>query len=120
MISAKGVRVKMMDVARMEVSEAVEDGFSYDKVILAASSYDGGLFPPMYNFLHHLQDKAWQKRRVGFIENGSWAPCAGRIMKDMVSSMRDMEIIEPIVTLKSVMRQEDKPALEALANEIIK
>lgn len=118
MISAKGIRVKMMDVARTEVSEAVEDAFSYDKVVLAASSYDGGLFPPMYNFLHHLQDKAWQKRRIGFIENGTWAPCAARIMKDMVSGLRDMELIEPVVTLKSVMKKEDRAALEALANEI--
>ena len=118
MISAKGIRAKMMDVARTEVSEAVEDAFSYDKVVLAASSYDGGLFPPMYNFLHHLQDKAWQKRRIGFIENGTWAPCAARIMKDMVSGLRDMELIEPIVTLKSVMKKEDRAALEALANEI--
>lgn len=118
MISAKGIRAKMMDVARTEVSEAVEDAFSYDKVVLAASSYDGGLFPPMYNFLHHLQDKAWQKRRIGFIENGTWAPCAARIMKDMVSGLRDMELIEPVVTLKSVMKNEDRAALEALANEI--
>lgn len=118
MISAKGIRAKMMDVARTEVSEAVEDAFSYDKVVLAASSYDGGLFPPMYNFLHHLQDKAWQKRRIGFIENGTWAPCAARIMKDMVSGLRDMELIEPVVTLKSVMKKEDRAALEALANEI--
>lgn len=118
MISAKGIRAKMMDVARTEVSEAVEDAFSYDKVVLAASSYDGGLFPPMYNFLHHLQDKAWQKRRIGFIENGTWAPCAARIMKDMVSGLRDMELIEPVVTLKSVMKKEDRTALEALANEI--
>ncbi len=118
MISAKGIRVKMMDVARTEVSEAVEDAFSYDKVVLAASSYDGGLFPPMYNFLHHLQDKAWQKRRIGFIENGTWAPCAARIMKNMVSGLRDMELIEPVVTLKSVMKKEDRAALEALANEI--
>lgn len=118
MISEKGIRAKMMDVARTEVSEAVEDAFSYDKVVLAASSYDGGLFPPMYNFLHHLQDKAWQKRRIGFIENGTWAPCAARIMKDMVSGLRDMELIEPVVTLKSVMKKEDRAALEALANEI--
>lgn len=120
MISAKGIKAKVIDVARMEASEAVEDAFSYNKVVLAASSYDGGLFPPMYNFLHHLQDKAWQKRRIGFIENGTWAPCSGRIMKDMVSGLKEMELIEPIVTLKSVMKESDKAVLEALANEIIK
>lgn len=120
MIAAKGVKAKVVDIARMEVSEAVEDAFSYNKVILAASSYDGGLFPPMYNFLHHLQDKAWQKRRIGIIENGSWAPCAGRIMKDMVSGLKEMEILEPTVTIKSVMKQEDRSALEILANEIVK
>lgn len=120
MISAKGVKAKVIDVARMEASEAVEDAFSYNRVVLAASSYDGGLFPPMYNFLHHLQDKAWQKRRIGFIENGTWAPCSGRIMKDMVSGLKEMEMIEPVVTLKSVMKESDKSALEVLANEIIK
>lgn len=120
MISAKGVKAKVIDVARMEASEAVEDAFSYNRVVLAASSYDGGLFPPMYNFLHHLQDKAWQKRRIGFIENGTWAPCSGRIMKDMVSGLKEMELIEPVVTLKSVMKESDKSALETLANEIIK
>lgn len=120
MISAKGVKAKVIDVARMEASEAVEDAFSYNRVVLAASSYDGGLFPPMYNFLHHLQDKAWQKRRIGFIENGTWAPCSGRIMKDMVSGLKEMELIEPVVTLKSVMKESDKSALEILANEIIK
>ena len=120
LISAKGVKAKLIDVARMEVSEAVEDAFSYDKVVLAASSYDGGLFPPMYNFLHHLQDKAWQKRRIALVENGSWAPCAARIMKEMVAGLKDMEIIEPVVTLKSVMKEGDRAALEALAEEIIK
>lgn len=120
MISAKDVKAKVIDVARMEASEAVEDAFSYNRVVLAASSYDGGLFPPMYNFLHHLQDKAWQKRRIGFIENGTWAPCSGRIMKDMVSGLKEMELIEPVVTLKSVMKESDKSALEILANEIIK
>ncbi|MBQ9185026.1 MAG: FprA family A-type flavoprotein [Bacteroidales bacterium] len=119
-IAAKGLKAKVIDVARMEVSEAVEDAFSYNKVVLAASSYDGGLFPPMYDFLHHLQDKAWQKRRIGIVENGSWAPCAGRIMKDMVSGFKEMEVLEPVVTLKSVMKEDDKAALENLANEIIK
>ena len=120
MISAKGIKAKVIDVARMEVSEAIEDAFSYDKVILAASSYDGGLFPPMATFLHHLQDKAWQKRRIGLIENGTWAPCAARIMKDMLSSLKSIELVEPVVTLKSRMTEADRTALSSLAEEIIK
>lgn len=119
-ISARGMNVKLMDVGRTEVSEAVEDAFSYAKVVLAAPSYDGGLFPPMYNLLHHLQDKAWQKRRVGIIENGSWAPCAGRIMKDLLSGFKNVDLVEPLVTIKSVLKDGDYSAIDALAGEIVK
>ncbi len=120
MIEACGQRVKVVDVARMEVSELIEDAFSYDKVVLAAASYDGGLFPPMANFIHHLQDKAWQKRRVGLVENGSWAPCAGRIMRDLLSGLKNIDIVEPMVTIRSRATAADMAALQALAKEISK
>ena len=120
MIEACGQRVKVVDVARMEVSELIEDAFSYDKVVLAAASYDGGLFPPMANFIHHLQDKAWQKRRVGLVENGSWAPCAGRIMRDLLSGLKNIDIVEPMVTIRSRATAADMVALQALAQEISK
>lgn len=120
MIEACGQKAKVVDVTRMEISEIIEDAFSYDKVVLAAASYDGGLFPPMANLLHHLQYKAWQKRRVGLVENGSWAPCAGRIMKDILSGLKNIEIIEPMVTIRSRATAADMAALQALAKEISK
>ena len=82
-------------------------------------SYDADVFPPMYDFLHHLKLKAYQKRRVGIIENGSWAPCAGRVMKGMLETMKDIEIVEPMVTIRSAMKQGDIPALEALADAML-
>lgn len=120
MIRSREVKVKMMDVTRIEASEAVEDAFSYGKVILAASTYDGGLFPPMANFLHHLRDKAWQNRKVGLIENGSWAPAAARMMKELLSTLKATDVSEPVVTLRGRLKDSDRPALEALADAILK
>jgi flavorubredoxin len=74
----------------------------------------------MHDFLHHLQIKNYQKRRVGIIENGSWAPCAGRVMRDMLAQMKDVEIAEPMVTILSRMKQADRAALEALADAMLK
>ena len=119
-LRAKGCpKVAMADLSRDDQAEAVEDAFRYGKVILAASSYDAGVFPPMDIFLHHLRDKAWQKRRVGLIENGSWAPSAGRVMREQLSAMKEMEIVEPTVTLRSRMKDSDLAALEALADAIL-
>ena len=107
------------DLTRDDQAEAVEDAFRYGRIILAASSYDAGVFPPMHSFLHHLQDKAWQKRKVGLIENGSWAPSAGRVMKGMLETMKEIEIVEPVVTIRSRMKAADLPALQALADAIL-
>ena len=109
----------MSDLTREDQAEAVEDAFRYGKMIVCAASYDAGLFPPAHSFIHHLQDKAWQKRRVGLVENGSWAPSAGRVMKEMFSSMKDVEIVEPVVTIRSRMKESDLPALEKLAESIL-
>ena len=112
-------KVSIADLSRDDMAEAVEDAFRMSKLIVAAASYDADVFPPMHDFLHHLKLKAYQKRRVGIIENGSWAPCAGRIMKGMLESMKEIEIVEPMITIRSTMKQGDIPAMEALANAIL-
>ena len=113
-------KVAVADLSRDDMAEAIEDAFRMDKMIVAAASYDGGVFPAMHDFLHHLQIKSYQKRRVGIIENGSWAPCAGRVMRGMLEQMKDVEIVEPMVTILSRMKQSDRAALEALADAILK
>ena len=119
-LRAKGApKVSIADLCREDMAEAVEDAFRMDKLIVAAASYDADVFPPMYDFLHHLKLKAYQKRRVGIIENGSWAPCAGRVMKGMLETMKDIEIVEPMVTIRSAMKQGDIPAMEALADAML-
>ena len=113
-------KVATSDLSRDDMAEAVEDAFRYGKLIVAAPTYDGGLFTPVHNFIHLLQAKGWTRRRVGLIENGSWAPQAGRLMKEMFAQMKDVDVIDPIVTIKSVMNEADIPSLEALASTIIK
>lgn len=113
-------KVAVADLSRDDMAEAIEDAFRMDKMIVAAASYDGGVFPAMHDFLHHLQIKSYQKRRVGIIENGSWAPCAGRVMRGMLEQMKSVEIVEPMVTILSRMKQGDRAALEALADAILK
>ena len=119
-LRAKGApKVSIADLSRDDMAEAVEDAFRMSKLIVAAASYDADVFPPMHDFLHHLKLKAYQKRRVGIIENGSWAPCAGRVMKGMLETMKDIEIVEPMVTIRSAMKQGDIPAMEALADAML-
>lgn len=119
-LRAKGCKkVSISDLCRDDMAEAVEDAFKYGKVVLAASSYDGGLFPPMYDFLHHLQMKAWQGREVAVVENGSWAPCAGRVMLGMLGEMKNITVAGDTVTLRGRMKPADVPALETLADAIL-
>ena len=113
-------KVAFADLTRDDPAEAVEDAFRYGKLIVCAASYDAGLFPPAFEFIHHLQDKAWQKRRVGLVENGSWAPSAGRVMRELFGAMKEVEIVEPLVTIRSRMKADDVPALEALAEAILR
>lgn len=112
-------KVSVADLSRDDMAEAIEDAFRMDRLVVAAASYDGGVFPVMHDFLHHLQIKAYQKRRVGIIENGSWAPCAGRVMRGMLEQMKQIEIVEPMVTIRSRMKQSDLSALEALADAML-
>ncbi len=119
-LRAKGApKVSIADLSRDDMAEAVEDAFRMGKLIVAAASYDADVFPPMHDFLHHLKIKAYQKRRVGIIENGSWAPCAAKVMIGMLGQMKDIETVQPIVTIRSRMKQTDLPAMEALADAIL-
>jgi flavorubredoxin len=117
MLRDRGVeKVVVSDLAREDMAEVIEDAFRYDRMVVAAASYDGGVFPCMQDFLHHLQSKAYQNRTVGIIENGSWGPTAGRTMKGILETMRNVTIVEPMVTIKSAMKESDLPALETLAD----
>ena len=113
-------KVVLSDLCRSDIAENVEDAFRYPKIVCAAASYDAGVFTPMYEFLHRLQIKGWQRRRAGLLENGSWAPSAGRVMKEMLGAMKEIEVVEPVVTIRSRMRREDFAAMDALADAILK
>jgi flavorubredoxin len=120
-LRSKGVeRVVVSDLCRSDFAENVEDAFRHSKLVLAASSYDAGVFTPMYEFLHRLQIKGYCNRKVAIVENGSWAPSAGRVMKEMLSSMSNIEIVDPMVTIRSRMKQADIPALDSLADALIR
>ena len=116
---AKGVEVKLIDLCRTDVSVAVAEAFRMKHMVLAASSYDGGLFTPMYEFLHRIQIKGYKGRRVGVIENGSWAPSAGRVMKEILAGMKDIDLVEPVVTIRSAMQPTDVPAMDALLKAMV-
>lgn len=112
-------KVSVADLSRDDMAEAVEDAFRMGKLIVAAASYDADVFPPMHDFLHHLKMKAYQKRRVGIIENGSWAPCAAKVMISMLEQMKEIDIVQPVVTIRSRMKQTDLPLMEALADAML-
>ncbi len=119
-LKAKGCpKVVLTDLTRDDRAEAIEDAFRYGTLVMAAASYDAGLFTPAYDFLHSLQMKGWQKRRVALIENGTWAPTAGRVMKEMFAAMKDITLVGDLVSIKSVYKEADEPALEALAQAVI-
>ena len=119
-LEEKGAKkVVVTDLAREDIAESVEDAFRYDKIILASSTYDGGLFPTMENFLYRLGHKQFQNKKVGFVENGSWAPVAAKKMREQVEAMKNMTICDTVVTLKSKMKPADVASLEALADEIL-
>lgn len=112
--------VVLTDLANDDIDEAVEDAFRYSKVVLAASSYNARLFPPMEHFLTKLRDRNYQNRTIAIIENGSWAPSAGKCMKSIISDMKDIEIVEPMITIKSAMKEENIKELEKLAEKLTK
>ena len=108
-------KVVIADLSREDMAEAVEDAFRYSKLVVAAASYDAGVFPCMEDFLHHLKAKNYQKRTVGIIENGSWAPSAAKQMRAILEEMKNITICEPVVTIKSTLNETSRKELEALA-----
>ena len=121
MLRARGAeKVVVCDLARCDMAEAVEDAFRYSKLVVAAASYDSDVFPPMHDFLHHLAIKNFCKRRIGVIENGSWAPSAGRAMRNIIDRFKDVQVVEPMVTILSRLKPQDVPALEQLADDMLR
>ena len=112
-------RVAIADLSRDDMAEAVEDAFRHDKLLLASATYDGGLFPCMEDFLHHLKAKNYQKRTVALMENGSWAPMAAKKMTAILETMKDITICEPIISIKSTMNAANLNAMEGLAEKLV-
>ena len=112
-------KVVVSDLSRDDMAEVIEDAFRYPTVVVAASSYDAGVFPVMHDFLYHLQIKNYQKRRFGIIENGSWAPTAGKVMRTMIEGLKDCEIVNPMVTIRSRMKTTDEASLAQLADSLL-
>lgn len=113
------VKVSIADLRRDDLHECVEDAFRYDRIVLAAPTYDGGVMPIMEDFIHHLKIKAYQNRKVAIIENGSWAPMAAKIMRSEMESMKNITIIEPIVTVESTVKEKTVEDLKTLAQALI-
>ncbi|MCR5700752.1 MAG: MBL fold metallo-hydrolase [Lachnospiraceae bacterium] len=118
-LEEKGVKFGITDLANDDLHEGVEDAFRYDKMILCASSYDADLFPPMSHFLNILKIKSYQKRKVALVENGSWAPSAARVMKSYVENFKDTTLVEPVVSIKSTLKDADVPKLSELVDNLL-
>ena len=112
--------VVLHDLAREDMAEAVENAFRYDRMVLASPTYDGGLFPYMAIFIHHLKSKNYQNRTIGLIENGSWAPMAGKIMKEELSALKHITFADTLVTIKSSLKEVDMEQLNSLAENLTK
>ncbi|MBQ4228951.1 MAG: FprA family A-type flavoprotein [Bacteroidaceae bacterium] len=120
LLKEKGAKkVVVSDLSRDDMAEVIEDAFRYPNIVVCAASYDGGVFPVMHDFLYHLQIKNYQKRRFGIVENGSWAPSAGRVMREMIEAMKDCEIAEPMVTIRSRMKAADEEQLALMADSLL-
>ena len=119
-LEAKGApKVSIADLARDDMAEAVEDAFRYDRLVLASITYDGGIFPVMESFIHHLKSKNYQNRKVGFIENGSWAPIAAKKMRAELEGLKNIVFMDNVVSIKSAMKEADVKQIEALADELL-
>lgn len=119
MLKEGGQKVEIADLARCDMSSALEKAFSYGNIVLAASSYNGGVMPAMEDFLHHLKGKGLQNRRVALIENGSWAPSSARTMGDILSQMKNITLVQPTVTIRGAVKDDDIPQLKALCQDIL-
>ena len=119
-LRSKGApKVVVTDLSRCDMAEAVEDAFRYSHMVVCAASYDADVFPPMHDFLHHLKIKSYQRRKVAILENGSWAPTAGRVMRAMLEGMKSIDIVEPMVTIRSRMKDSDLPEMEQLVENLL-
>lgn len=118
-VRRRGVEAVTMDLCRNDVSYAIEDAFRYSHMVVCAASYDADLFPPMHSFLHHLKLKNFQNRKVAVVENGTWAPTAGRVMRAMLEGMKSVEIVEPVLTIRSRMSKADTALMEQLAGTLL-
>ena len=118
LLREKGCTVETADLAREDMAESLENAFRYGKMVLAASSYNAGLMPFMEDFLHHLKAKNYQKRTVALIENGSWAPSAARVMKELLGQMKEITLTEPVITIRGALKPADETALAALADQL--
>lgn len=113
-------KVVVSDLSREDMAECIEDSFRYDKIILAASSYNAGVFPPMEQFLRLIKDKNYQNRKIGIIENGTWAPSAGKTMLGIINEMKNITVVQPQVTIKTTLKEDTIKELENLAENILK
>ncbi|MBR3538242.1 MAG: MBL fold metallo-hydrolase [Eubacterium sp.] len=118
LLQAKGIKVGVTNLTEDDIHEGVEDAFRYDRMILCASSYDADLFPPMTKFLNILKIKAYQKRKVALVKNGSWAPSAARVMKTYIEGFKDVELVEPVVTIRSTLKEADVAKLEEIVEKM--
>ena len=114
------LKVAFTDLTRDDMAEAVEDAFRYDRLVVCCPTYDAGLFPVMEDFIHHLKAKAYQKRTVGFVENGTWAPAAGKQMRAMFEGMKEITLLEPTVTIRSALNADSEAQMDALVEALLK
>ena len=118
MLEDKGEKVTVHDLARTDMAEAVEDAFRYGRLVLATTTYNTEIFPFMREFINHLTERGYCNRKVGIIENGSWAPMAAKVIKGMLEGSKNLEIVEPVVTIKSALNAASEEALARLADAI--
>ncbi len=117
-LADKGVKVAVQDLARDDMAEAVEDAFRYGKLVLATTTYNADIFPFMKEFINHLTERNYQNRTIGIIENGTWAPTAAKVIKDMLENSKNIKFTDTTVTIRSAVSEENKAQLEALAAEL--
>ena len=118
-LEAKGINVCVHDLARTDMHEAVEDAFRYGKLVLASSTYNADVFPPMKEFINHLIERNYQNRTIAFIENGSWSPMANKVMKAMFEKSKNITYLNTDVTIRSMFKESDKVQIDDLINELI-
>ena len=113
------LKVAFTDLTRDDLAEAVEDAFRYDRLVVCSPTYDGGLFPVMEDFLHHLKAKNYQKRTVGFVENGTWAPVAAKQMRALFEGMKEINMLDPTVTIRSTLNADSEAQMDALVEALL-